>query len=140
MKMQEKTLLRVKPLPGSQLTMPLAKDAISPSQSPKARTKDQTAPDSFSLIPSLPLKPRRALIVLRMRSELPESLISVLMTSLSAFYSPVPLKKLLSYFFSWKASCLVFPEVSSFLVAPLLPPPTFHLAKSCLFSTLILNV
>ena len=140
MKMQGKTLLRVKPLPGSQITMPLAKDAISTSQSPKTHTKDQTAPDSFFLIPSLPLKSRRALIVLRMRSELPDSLISVLMTSLSAFYPPVPLKNLLSYFFGWKASSLVFPEVISFLVAPLLPPPTLHLAKSYSFSTLILNV
>lgn len=140
MKMQGKTLFRVKPLPGSQITMPLAKDAISTSQSPKTHTKDQTAPESCFLIPSLPLKPRGAPVVLRMRSELPDSLISVLATSLGTFYPPVPLKNLLSHFFGWKASCLVFPEVTSFLVAPLLPPPTLHLAKSYSFSILIFNV
>ena len=55
----------------------LAKNAISTSQSPKTYTQDQTAPDSFLLIPSIPLKPRGALIVLRMRSELPDDPVPV---------------------------------------------------------------
>ena len=77
MKMQGKTCLRVKPLPGSQIIRFLAKDAISTSQSPKTYTQDQIAPDSFLLIPSIPLKPRGALIVLRMRSELPDDPVPV---------------------------------------------------------------